>query len=79
MEVKMRKHKLMFILVISIVLSIGCFHVLQAEDFNKEIFRKRRQKLMDQMEGGIAVFKNTSHALRNNDVFYYPFRSNSQL
>ena len=62
-----------------IILSIGCFHHLQAEDFNKEIFRKRRQKLMEQMEGGIAVFKNAGHALRNNDVYYYPFRSNSDF
>jgi Xaa-Pro aminopeptidase len=40
---------------------------LDAEDFKKEIFQKRRQKLMEKMDGGIAVFQS----MGNMSDFYY--------
>lgn len=56
------------ILVLAIVLSvfIGC--LLEAEErIQKDIFEKRRQKLMEKMDGGIAVFSGSG----DMSDFYY--------
>lgn len=56
------------VLVLAIVLSvfIGC--LLEAEEsIQKDIFEKRRQKLMDKMDGGIAVFSGSG----DMSDFYY--------
>lgn len=65
--------------MIWILIGIAIFSSTHAEDFNNEILVKRRHKLMESMNGGIAVFKNAGMALRNNDVHYYPFRTNSDF
>ena len=50
------------IFVYSAVILLFFSHVLavysfETQNLNKEVFAKRRQKLMDKMEGGIAVFR----------------------
>lgn len=72
-----RRNRLIFLSCI--ISGILFFSSIQADDFNQEICAKRRQKLMDVMKGGMAVFKNASMALRSNDVNYYPFRTNSDF
>jgi Xaa-Pro aminopeptidase len=72
-----RKQKVIFL--ICFIFSIIYILSLHAEDFNKRLYEKRRQNLMKKMETGIAVFKNSEHARRSNDVNYYPFRTNSDF
>ncbi|MGD8536882.1 MAG: aminopeptidase P N-terminal domain-containing protein, partial [Candidatus Aminicenantes bacterium] len=63
----MKKHNVRWLLVLLIIFSVSAFGSLDAEDFNKEIFQKRRQKLMEQMDGGIAVLRSGG----NMSDFYY--------
>lgn len=51
---------------------------LRTQTLKKEIFAERRLKLMDQMEGGIAVFQNSQVSNRNSDVDY-PYRADSDF
>lgn len=65
---QMNKINKRLILVLTIVLSVffGC--LLEAQgSIKQEIFEKRRQKLMDKMNGGIAVFSGAG----NMSDFYY--------
>ena len=60
------------IFVYSAVILLFFFQVLavysfDAQNLNKEVFAKRRQKLMDTMEEGIAVFKADTF---NRDFYY---------
>lgn len=63
----MKKYNGRLQLVLFIIFSVFVSGSLDAEDFNKEIFKKRRQQLMEQMDGGIAVFQSTG----NMSDFYY--------
>lgn len=63
----MKKYNVRLQLVLFIIFSVFVSGSLGAEDFNKEIFQKRRQQLMEQMDGGIAVFRGTG----NMSDFYY--------
>jgi Xaa-Pro aminopeptidase len=63
----MKKYNVSWLLVLLIIFSIFVFGSLDAEDFNKEIFQKRRQQLMEQMGGGIMVLRSAS----NMSDFYY--------
>ena len=45
---------------------------------DKAIHQRRRQRLMERMEGGVAILPNASVSLRNRDV-EYPFRPNSDF
>lgn len=64
---------------------ITCFLLLllpaymSAAEFNRELYAGRRQKLMQTMGEGIAVFKNPHAAGRTNDVDYYPYRPGSNF
>jgi Xaa-Pro aminopeptidase len=42
------------------------------------VYEERRKKLMEKMDDGVAVFKNASVTIRNNDE-PYPFRANSDF
>src|SRR4030042_1204386 len=73
---KRDRHFLFWVILIISFLS----HInTSAQDFDKDIFAKRRQILMEKMGDGIAVFLNSSHAIRSKDVSYYPFRTNSDF
>jgi Xaa-Pro aminopeptidase len=48
------------------------------QTLRKEVFAERRAKLMDQMESGMAVFKNPAVSNRNSDVDY-PYRAGSDF
>lgn len=54
------------------------FNQLNAQSFNKEEFAKRRQQLMQEMDGGIAIFKGGDIVERNDDIDY-KFRQNSNF
>ena len=41
-------------------------------------FEKRRQALMDKMEGGIAILSSPKRSVRNSDIFY-PYRQDSNF
>ena len=71
----LRKTRL-FLVAFSMLLFIGNTF---ASDFSKETFRQRRQKLMETMGEGIAIFVNPGHSTRSNDTFYYPYRANSDF
>ncbi len=45
---------------------------------NETHFYTRRQKLLEQMEEGVAIIASASHALRSNDT-EYPYRQNSDF
>jgi len=61
--------------IVSLLLLIGSLH---AQTLDKEVFAERRQRLMDRMDGGVAVFQNTPVSNRNSDVDY-PYRSDSDF
>jgi len=63
----MKKYSVRLLLVLLIIFSVFVLGSLDAEDFNKEIFKKRRQQLMEQMDGGIAVLRSAG----NMSDFYY--------
>jgi Xaa-Pro aminopeptidase len=63
----MKKYNVKRLFVLLIIFSVFVSGSLDAEGFNKEIFQKRRQRLMEQMDGGIAVFQSTG----NMSDFYY--------
>jgi len=63
----MKKYNVRLIPVLLIIFSVFVSGLLDAEDFNKEIFQKRRQQLMEQMDGGIAVLRSAG----NMSDFYY--------
>lgn len=42
------------------------------------MFAQRRQKLFDEIEGGVAIFPASKESLRNSDV-HYPFRQQSSF
>ena len=63
--------------VILLVFSAG-ISTATAQDVDKAVYAERRQKLMEQMEEGIAVFKNASVKIRNNDESY-PYRADSDF
>ena len=59
-----------------------CFFLfggMLASEISQETYAKRRQKLMDTMGEGIAIFVNPPQSLRSNDTYYYPYRSNSDF
>ncbi len=69
------------IFVCSTAVLLFFFHVLAVYSFdvqnlNKEVFAKRRQKLMDKMEGGIAVFKDDAF---DRDFYYLTGFDNKEL
>lgn len=55
----------LLIILVSVAFLLG--NSIEAQKQNKDIFAKRRQKLMDKMDGGIAVFRSTE----NKSDFYY--------
>jgi Xaa-Pro aminopeptidase len=63
----MKKYNVKRLFVLLIIFSVFVSGSLDVEGFNKEIFKKRRQRLMEQMDGGIAVFQSTG----NMSDFYY--------
>lgn len=54
------------------------FKQSNAQLANKNEFARRRQKFMEKMDGGIAVFKSNEFVARNNDVGY-EFRQESDF
>jgi len=63
----MKTFNLRLFLVLFIIFFVSVQNSLVAQDSNRERFEKRRQKLMEQMEGGIAVFRSAG----NMSDFYY--------
>jgi len=63
----MKKNNMKRLFVLLMVFSIFVIGSLNAEDFNKEIFKKRRQQLMAKMDGGIAILRGAG----NMSDFYY--------
>jgi len=63
----------------AIFISIILVSNLIADGLNKEIFVNRRQKIMDAAKDGIVIFKNSELSRRSNDVYYYPYRTNSDF
>ncbi len=61
------------LLFFSHVLAVYSF---DAQSLNKEVFARRRQKLMDKMEGGIAVFKADAF---DRDFYYLTGFDNKEL
>lgn len=50
-----------------------------AQDYNKEIYAARRQKLMEKITSGIIIVKNSDPQLKSNDEDYSPYRVNSDF
>ena len=50
----------------------------KAQNEEKLIYKQRREILLNQMDGGIAIFKGAKSVNRNGDV-EYPFRQNSDV
>lgn len=65
-------------LCLTILIWSNFYASIDAQTLNKDIFSQRRQKLMEQMDGGIAIFKNTKIVYRNGDT-EYPYRSDSDF
>jgi len=63
----MKKYSANILIVFFIISSFSLGNSLEAQTKNKEIFAKRRQILMEKMDGGLAVFKSEE----NNSDFYY--------
>ncbi len=63
----MEKIKIRHLLTAFIIFYVFVLIPLNAEDFNKEIFQNRKQKLMEKMEGGIAILRSAG----NMSDFYY--------
>ncbi len=69
--------KRMAVLLVVLFLSFEFFaaNILSAQDFNKELYAKRRQEFMSKMDGGIAVFisadGNQDEKFRQDNYFYY--------
>ncbi len=63
----MKKNNVRRLFVLLIIFSVFVLGSLDAEDFNKEIFKKRREQLMAKMDGGIAVLRGAG----NMSDFYY--------
>lgn len=63
----MKKFKMRQLLAVLIIFCVFVFNSLNAEDFNKETFQNRRHKLMEKMEGGIAILRSAG----NMSDFYY--------
>ena len=75
----MKKRIYTFMFFAAVVIIFLNFPALFAQDFNKEIYTDRRHRLMEQIEDGIVVIKNSKMALRNNDVNYYPYQANTDF
>ena len=69
-----------FLLTASLLLCNFVFITTIAADgsFDKSIYEERRQRLMEKMEGGIAIFKSAEEYVRNNDV-EFPYRQDSDF
>lgn len=63
----MKRLRIRHLLTAFIIFFVFILIPLDAEDYNKEIFQNRRQKLMEKMEGGIAVLRSAG----NMSDFYY--------
>ncbi len=63
----MKKYNVRCLPVLLIIFSVFVLDLLNAEDFNKEIFQNRRQHLMEQMDGGIVVIRSAG----DMSDFYY--------
>jgi len=63
----MKKYSVNVLIVFFTIISFSLGNSLGAQIKNKEIFAKRRQRLMEKMDGGLAVFKSEE----NNSDFYY--------
>ncbi len=74
----MKPRNLILSLCLLTLLWSNFYASIDAQTLNKDIFNQRRQKLMEQMDGGIAIFKNTKIVYRNGDT-EYPYRSNSDF
>ncbi len=71
--------KLCRALLICFVLASGFIFALHANDFNKQLYAERRSQLMEKLDSGILILKNPEMARRTNDVFYYPYRADSDF
>lgn len=52
---------------------------LYCQEFKKDIYAQRRQKLMESINDGIIIFKNADPAPRSGGEFYAPYRTNSNF
>jgi len=72
----MKPHHFILSIVLTILLWSNFYASIEAQTLNKDIFNQRRQKLMEQMDAGIAIFQNTKIVYRNGDTEYL-YRSDS--
>jgi Xaa-Pro aminopeptidase len=47
-----------------------------AQEFDKEIYETRRQKLMENIKAGFVVIKNSDEQIRSNGENYFPYKVN---
>lgn len=66
----MKKHSYLFLFALLLLARTVEEPSLHAQTFPKDAFAQRRQRLMDKMDGGIAIFRSAKVANRNNDVDY---------
>jgi Xaa-Pro aminopeptidase len=69
-EYPMKRSCGIFVLFLSIWTGLAGHVLAQSDPGLLKGFERRRQKLKEQMEGGIAVMRNSALALRNNDEYY---------
>lgn len=50
-----------------------------ATTIDREVFARRRAKVMAALKDGVAVFRNPDCATRSNDTTYYPYRPDSDF
>jgi Xaa-Pro aminopeptidase len=77
-EHPMKNKRQKTILLLAVWTAISFTALLRAQIPDKSVFAMRREKLMKQMDGGIAVFRNTSVQRRNGDEDY-PYRTDSDF
>lgn len=50
--------------------------LLPAQDFNKDLYAGRRQKLMETIKAGLVFIRNSEEQRKSNDEFYFPYKVN---
>jgi len=70
------KKVLGFLMGISVAIPSLFINTTIAQDFNKEIYANRRQKLLENIKTGIVVMKNSDEQHKSNDENYFPYKVN---
>lgn len=73
------KKQITTIFLISFILLVSFSVSLFSQEYNKDLYAKRRRNLMEGIKEGVVIFRNSQPAHRSADEDYAPYRTNSDF